>query len=309
MRGTERRLLVYRPGALGDTLLALPALRAAQIRFRADWTVFAGHASVVPLVRANGLADLVCSADDARLLPLFSGDNQRLSAGFGRLTSAVLWGGLTLLSAAEALRSAGVDVLHAPSQPPSRDTGHVSTYLVRSIDPHALMAPKPLRLTPPAQDLAAIDHLLERVGDGHVLAIHPGSGSGEKNWRVDGFATVANLARRRLGVSIAILGGPADQELVRDVLALLDEPPEILVHDWPLTRVAALLTRAQVYLGNDSGISHLAGCLGVRGLALFGPTDPVLWAPLGESIRVLRQPTMAEHHPEQVMCALEALVG
>ena len=52
--------------------------------------------------------------------------------------------------------------------------------------------------------------------------------------------------------------------------------------------LAALLARADRYLGNDSGVSHLAGAVGARGAALFGPTDPELWRPLSPRITSLR---------------------
>jgi ADP-heptose:LPS heptosyltransferase len=55
-----------------------------------------------------------------------------------------------------------------------------------------------------------------------------------------------------------------------------------------LALAAAVLSMSDLYLGNDSGISHLAGCLGTRSVVLFGPTDPVLWKPFGENVRVVR---------------------
>jgi ADP-heptose:LPS heptosyltransferase len=55
----------------------------------------------------------------------------------------------------------------------------------------------------------------------------------------------------------------------------------------PLTDLAALLCRCHAFLGNDSGVSHLAGMMGIPTVAVFGPTDPAVWAPLGPNVRTL----------------------
>ena len=55
-----------------------------------------------------------------------------------------------------------------------------------------------------------------------------------------------------------------------------------------LVGVASLLARCDAYLGNDSGVSHLAAAVGTRGAALFGPTDPECWRPLSSRISSIR---------------------
>jgi ADP-heptose:LPS heptosyltransferase len=111
------------------------------------------------------------------------------------------------------------------------------------------------------------------------LAVHPGSGSPAKNWPFDRFVETA----RRLspGRPWLLVLGPAE-----DAAA----PPAgaIVARGLPLRRLAAVLARAGRFLGNDSGVSHLAAACGTRTLALFGPTDPAQWAPVGQSVRTLR---------------------
>jgi ADP-heptose:LPS heptosyltransferase len=55
-----------------------------------------------------------------------------------------------------------------------------------------------------------------------------------------------------------------------------------------LYRLACWISQARLYVGNDSGITHLAAATGVPVLALFGPTDPAVWAPRGANVRVAR---------------------
>jgi hypothetical protein len=67
-------------------------------------------------------------------------------------------------------------------------------------------------------------------------------------------------------------------------------PGSILAREWPLRVLAAVLARAGLFLGNDAGITHLAAAAGAPTLALYGPTDPALWAPVGPRVLTLRAP-------------------
>ena len=77
------------------------------------------------------------------------------------------------------------------------------------------------------------------------------------------------------------MAGPAERELT-------PPPDAVLAREWPLRRLAAALAGARLLLGNDAGVSHLAAAAGAPTLALFGPTDPALWAPVGPCVRTLR---------------------
>ena len=109
--------------------------------------------------------------------------------------------------------------------------------------------------------------------------------------------------RARAGLPTLLLVGPADDEVVRDLATRLDRPVAVIANG-PLLVLAALLRRARCYLGNDSGLGHLAGLLGVPTLALFGPTDPARWAPVGPRVRVLRRQPLADLGAEAVVVEL-----
>jgi len=74
-----------------------------------------------------------------------------------------------------------------------------------------------------------------------------------------------------------------------------------------LYKLACWLATARVYLGNDSGITHLAAATGVPVVALFGPSDPAVWAPRGDTVRVVARSTMDEITVEEVRSAVLAL--
>jgi ADP-heptose:LPS heptosyltransferase len=111
------------------------------------------------------------------------------------------------------------------------------------------------------------------------VAVHPGSGSRAKNWPLDRFVECA----RRLshGQPWLLVLGPAENHVVPTADANV-------ARAMPLRRLGAVLARAGLLLANDSGVAHLAAACGTRTLALFGPTDPAQWAPVGRAVRTLR---------------------
>jgi ADP-heptose:LPS heptosyltransferase len=124
-----------------------------------------------------------------------------------------------------------------------------------------------------------------------LLVVHPGSGGDSKRWSELGFIEVAKRWCERGGV-VSFLLGPAERSELGRWSGLGGE----VVVDSTLSRSAAILAATDAYLGNDSGVSHLAAAVGARGLALFGPTDPDLWRPLSPSLRALRLEPWESRH-------------
>ena len=104
--------------------------------------------------------------------------------------------------------------------------------------------------------------------------IHPFSGSARKNWPLERFRAIAAQLERVMPVKWC--AGEEDPPL----------PGAVRIVD--LYELACFLARARLYIGNDSGITHLAAAVGTPVLALFGPTDPEVWAPRGQNVRVGR---------------------
>jgi hypothetical protein len=113
------------------------------------------------------------------------------------------------------------------------------------------------------------------VERGNYAAIHPFSGSPRKNWPLDKFRALARQLERVMAVRWC--AGREDPPI---------EEPVTRIDD--LYELARWLAGARLYIGNDSGITHLAAAVGIPTLALFGPTDPNVWAPRGPHVRVAR---------------------
>jgi len=157
----------------------------------------------------------------------------------------------------------------APSRPSQFE--HCAHYLLRTLEPLGIdlaFDHRPLAITPIASD---------------DVLVHVGSGSPTKNWPAGRFAEVI----RALQAPVRLVVGEADSAAAAAVEAALSYKPPRLEHP-PLDDLAARLAGCRAYLGNDSGVSHLAGLSGARTVVLFGPSDPRIWRPLGPDVHVLR---------------------
>jgi Glycosyltransferase family 9 (heptosyltransferase) len=154
---------------------------------------------------------------------------------------------------------------------------------------------------------------LRRIGwDGHppLVVVHPGAGARGKRWPTAGFAAVVErLARTHPELSVVAHQGPADADAVGALSARLGRRV-MLLEEPPLPLLAGALSLATAYLGNDSGVSHLAAALGVPAVVLFTP-ELVAWQPWAEHIapQIVSIPTMDEADVVRVVDALRPRLG
>jgi heptosyltransferase-3 len=248
------RVLVLRPGALGDTLLAVPALRALRRSF--SYLTLGAHGGAARLLASVGEVDHGLAFDDPSLGWLFTGD---------RVPEETIVAWMNPEGVPAALKDA---LLVAPSRPVDSKL-HCAQYLLDTlatsgVDTH--LDERRLNVNPIASD---------------EVLIHPGSGSAAKNWPAAQFArTIGSLA-----CPVRMVVGEADAPAARAVEASLGRALPRLDH-LPLEDLAARLAGCHAYLGNDSGVSHLAGLCGARTVVLFGPTSPAVWHPIGPDVHV-----------------------
>jgi ADP-heptose:LPS heptosyltransferase len=117
-----------------------------------------------------------------------------------------------------------------------------------------------------------------------VVGFHPGAGKPPNRWSAERFAALANRAAKKYDAGIVVTQGPMDDEPAGEMLKRMTAPFH-LVKNRPIRHVAAVIDALDCYVTNDTGVMHLAGATSPRVLALFGPTDPLQWAPVGEKNR------------------------
>jgi hypothetical protein len=122
--------------------------------------------------------------------------------------------------------------------------------------------------------------------DSKKIWIHPGSGSKRKLWSLSNFIKLANLLESD-GMKPEFIIGPAEEFLGKPLQAEGQTVHTI----FDLTAIVLLLKSGGGFVGNDSGVSHLAGFLGLPTVAVFGPSDPVRWQPSGVSVKAVRPET------------------
>jgi ADP-heptose:LPS heptosyltransferase len=215
----------------------------------------------------------------------------RLSAFFSSFDAILVFGKSSSKFLAENLKRARAkQVILLPSFPPEDLKVHVADYLVDSLKASGFGGENsfsPLRL--PEEVMSFARGFLGNFGwkeADRVLAIHPGSGSPAKNWSLENFARVAKGVSER--ARVLLISGPANDG-VEEVRKALKKADSLVVDNLPLFQLAALLQTSKAYLGNDSGITHLAAALGLPTVAIFGPTDPAIWSPRGPGVRIFSE--------------------
>jgi ADP-heptose:LPS heptosyltransferase len=288
-------VLLVRAGALGDLLLlrrTIAGLRGAGHRVRL--VAPAAPASALLGPGAGEVAE-VLPWDGPEMATVLSGEERASPVAEALKAADVV---LVFTRSGSVVSALGARarrlVVHDPAPP---DGGpHASAWLARALLSLAIDAPPdppPLEFTEAEE--AQAKALAEQMPPA-FLAVHPGSGSPLKNWPLERFAEAARRVSREARWLLVL--GPAE-EGVRPL------PGSVVARGWAPRRLAAALSRAGLFLGNDSGASHLAAAAGARTLALFGPTDPARWAPVGPEVTTLRAPSgvMTDLRVEEVVAA------
>jgi len=295
LHGVRGRILCIHQGAMGDLILALPAIRALRDCLQPQWLEIMGHPWTLPLVCGHPYADAVTDCNRAEMAPLFlEGAHlpEALKGHFGTFDAAFCFSRSTAL--AHNLREAGIPTtVLLPPFPQGRQ--HLIDHHLSSLkcwyESHSegTLGIAPSSATPKLylskeEKEWAEEFFRQRGLDRHeIIALHPGAGSRKKAWPPERFAALGRaLIKERESRRLLIIQGPADEECVKETLTGLVGIPYLVVRDMPIRKLAALLSRARLFIGNDAGCSHLAAAFGVSTLALFGPTDPLSWAPRGE---------------------------
>jgi ADP-heptose:LPS heptosyltransferase len=267
-------VLIVHPGALGDVLQAVPALRGLRARAPGGRLVFAGQPRLGRLLIALGVVDAARAFDGLGLEALFTDEPAppALAAFLGGFTRVVSWFGsrdATYVARLGALVAAPIVARPVPEDDTPVWRHLIATLPVPAIPERDAVLPiRPDAATPPSA----------------ALVVHPGSGATWKQWPAERFADAITQVAARHALPIVVHQGPADRAAVEALLARMDTPVERLVEP-ELPALAAELARARVYLGGDSGVSHLAAAVGAPSVILFPPAHLPRWTPWSPTAR------------------------
>jgi heptosyltransferase-2 len=289
------QIVVLRGGALGDIVLTLPILQALRDFYPDCFVTLVAPYPQAILARYH--TDRVLDLNSARLLGLFkSGTSLQDEARECLLADLIL----SYLSDPDRMiekKLASSDTtkffqapfkLDLERRPAVEQLAQPLAILgITSIDP----VPR-LTVSPPIRSM-------------NRLAIHPGSGSRNKNWPLSHWSELLRELMPSFA-EILLISGEADTEISKAVRPLIPATKLRLCANRSLWDLVSELSQATLFIGHDSGVTHVAAATGVPTVALFGPTDPTIWAPNGDHVIVITSPdrTMVGLSVETVLAKL-----
>lgn len=286
-----KRALVIHSGAVGDCILSLRVVEA--IRQAGTYRVtMLGRSAYAQLVSAADGVDALIDLDAGDFHTLFSTECNIPDTVIDALKPFSLAVNMLGTDGATAtqLKRVGIHrVIEIDPRPRISWSGHITDQWLEDLRANGIHA----RPGPPVLSVdergrtAALAALNKQVGlsQNPLVILHPGSGSRTKCWPLKHFLKLARSMRDRNWRTAFLLGPIERERFSGDALQKLREVAPVLPAQG-LCDVAATLAAVDLFVGNDSGVSHLAAAVGTRVIAVFRPTDPVLWRPLGEHVRI-----------------------
>ena len=267
------RALVYHSGAVGDFITTLPAIKLWR-----DWNPGApltllGNPAIGAFAVKAGYAEEAWDLNRACFAGLYNGTlAAQLKRRLESFKTVIVFANPESAALASMRALQPPQLFHQPPFPTARQ--HVVDYHLALFKSHY---PLPQRTRP---EVVVRSDTGTEPSTQPPIVIHHGSGSPRKNWPIDRFRELGQWLND-LGENVCWLQGPAD-----------GSPPaqngDVVINGDDLWQFASVLVRARLYVGNDSGLSHLAAAVGCPSVVLFGASDPDVWRPLGPHVVVIR---------------------
>jgi heptosyltransferase III len=287
-------ILVIRGGAIGDFILTLPALKALRDAYPEAHIEILGYKHIAALAEHRFYVQAARSIEYAALSSFFAKNSKlptELANYFARfdLIISYLYDPDAIFE--QNLRVCGVqNLISGPAK--IHNSAHAARQLGGPLEALDIkVVDLAAQIFPSAEDRQFGSEFLRDLPR-PILAIHPGSGSEKKNWPLENWINLGNdlLARESFGGSIVVIAGEADHAQIVRLEEFWKNMRIAFAKSLPLVHLAALL-ESSIFIGHDSGISHLAAATGAKCILLFGPTDPGVWAPRNKNVCVVRSTT------------------
>jgi heptosyltransferase-2 len=311
------RVLIIRGGAIGDFILTLPALKALREAMPDAHIEILGYKHIAAIAENRFYAQAVRSIEYAPLARFFASNSElpaELADYFASfdLIISFLYDPDRIFET--NLRRCGAEnVICGPARI-VENAGHAARQLSRPVEEVGInVLDLSQRIFPSMEDRQFAREFLGNVAQ-PVLVIHPGSGGRQKNWPVENWIAMMSKRREfsntREHSSLVVIGGEADAVETERLESEWRDRNVCFAKNLPLPYLAGALENS-IFVGHDSGISHLAAAAGASCVLLFGPTNPNVWAPKNKNVRVLTAPggRLRDLKPRDVEAALIDALG
>ena len=280
------KILVIRGGAIGDFILTLPVLSALRQQFPNAKLEVLGYPNIARLAVAGGLADAVRSIEARPLAGFFARGGvlepelQEYFASFAIIISYLY--DPDGIFEANVQRSCKGQFIAGPHRPDESKSEHATAVFLEPLKRLAIFDSDIVpRLTVSEVGVPSSLQL-------NCIAIHPGSGSEKKNWPLEKWIELARQLLNSSGAPLLIVGGEAESAKIQRFKNALPQQRAEFAFNLPLPTLAGRIASCSLFIGHDSGITHLAAAAGVPVVALWAETSPDIWRPLGDRVTVLR---------------------
>ena len=308
-RPRVQSVLVIHQGALGDFVLALPALETVRKTFPDARSVIMGYPRILELAETRFYAEETLSIDQKGMASFFVQEGSldpSLSEFFERFDLIFVFGRDGEGAVVKNLRRVCKGrILHIRSFPSGDEKVHLADHLLRQFARYGFPASGSIpRLYLNDKDREWAMGFWKNKGvtqeeRSKAIVLHPGSGSKKKVWPPDRFLNLAHALRDHLGSRILIVLGPAEGPEVEGAFEGMGFSPPILAKGLTLLQLASVIEGCWFFVGNDSGISHLAAALRLPTVVIFGPTDEKVWSPRGEKAFVVSKQVRCSPCPQE----------
>ena len=268
MNDKNKTFLICHRGALGDFILVWPSILLLRKHFPEYKFIGLGRPDYMRLAIKLGILEEFHDSDSSVMLDFF--ENGMVPKELGSPERGVLWLKDSLKTAEFLKRNSNCDF--APMEPFPSEKIHVAKFHIREILKYYNLKDA-VKLT----DLAP-EHSFPSK---NTVLIHPGSGGSMKNYSPDFYLKVAKFAEMHFKKEVKFILGPVEME--KGTGKLFSAGKTLAPEN--TSALADVLGGAYLYIGNDSGASHLSAVLGTPTVALYRSTDPEIWGVVGKKVK------------------------
>ncbi len=307
-----QRGAILQPGAIGDCILTIPLAKFMKDSLGLGTIDILGHTDYTGILSGRTCIDGIRSIDSMDLHRLFTpnktfdlADGDPLINAFSDYSWIATFLGepdsdfeQNLIYTINCSHSA--EVITLSMKPPKVSSTHLTDFYIQqfieqsglSLE-HEKVKSDEAMINATEADIKRGKEVLKDIdidSAKKLVIIQPGSGGPNKCWHIDNFLAVA----KELGLKdneVIFLLGPAELDRFSKTNIKKISSVAKCLSDLSLTQVLGILSCADIFLGNDSGITHLASALGVKTMTLFGPTNPAIYGPIGPAVTVFAKKT------------------
>ncbi len=284
-------IFIHHDGAIGDVILSLPALRL--IRSDSPLIHLAARADIGSLLEQAGIVEETSRPESPMYLSLYTGcPDINLRNFLDRFSMIFVFTSQKDSIIANSLKALFPNTMAIKTVPPENTNIHISEYRAKqlgdksctSIDNYHLKIP-PVKLQEAAQKLINAGYSDKTP----LISIHPGSGGIGKRWKLEYFLELTESLLEKFKAFVIIFSGHAENDSLKSEIDNFINGRRNIIHISmnELIMVSAFLSLSNIYIGNDSGASHLASLFCRKVIVIFGPTNHILWRPAGDNVIVI----------------------